>query len=97
MRITSIELAGSSRTVLRDGTPGLPRAFARIEREGGNAEFIRITFLRPNQPEDIHDVLADDEGDQFSAAEMLQYELDGYRGTPSEIHDYLRVLQLLAD
>jgi len=96
MRITSIGLAGSSRTTLRDGSAGLPRVFARIEREG-SAEFIRITFLRPNQPEDVHDVLADDEGDQRSAAEMLQYELDGYEGTNSEIQDCLRLIQQLAD
>ena len=32
MRITSIELAGTSETTLRDGSPGLPGAFARICR-----------------------------------------------------------------
>ena len=96
MRISAIELAGSSKTTLRDGTPGLQRAFARIEREGGS-DIIRILFLRPNQPEDVHDVLADDEGDQRSAAEMLQRALDGYEGTNSEVGDYLRILQHLAD
>jgi len=96
MRITSMELAGSSRTMLRDGSAGRPRAFARIEREAG-AEVIRITFLRPNQPEDVHEVLADDEGDQRCAAEMLQRELDGYAGTNREVGDYLRVIQQLAD
>ena len=36
MRITSIELAGTSKTKLRDGTPGLPQAFARISRKLGD-------------------------------------------------------------
>ena len=96
MRITAIELAGSSKTTLRDGSPGLPRAFARIERDRG-ADVIRITFFQPNRPEDVHEVLADDEGDQRCAAEMLQRALDGYEGTNSEVHDYLRILQHLAD
>jgi len=95
MRISVIELAGSSKTTLRDGKPGLARAFARISRRTGD-EHIRVELLT-HASERTHQVQADDEDDQFSIAQILQHALDGYEGTNSEVHDYLRVIQQLAD
>ena len=95
MRITSIELAGTSRTTLRDGTPGLPRAFAKVSRTT-DAEYIEVTILRPGG-ERKHRIRADCEEDIRSVAECLQSQLDGYDGTNSEIEEYVRVLQHFAD
>ena len=95
MRITAIELAGSSRTTLRDGSAGLARAFARISRQAGD-KHISVELLT-HVGERTHQVQADDADDQWSMAQILQHALDGYEGTNSEIHDYLRVLQHLAD
>ena len=95
MRIRSIELAGESKTTLRDGTPGLPRAFARISRKPGD-EHIAVELIIPGD-ERTHHVQADDRDDQWSMAEILQHALDGYEGTNSEIDEYFRVLQRFAD
>ena len=95
MRITSIELAGTSQTKLHDGTPGLPRAFARISRPNGS-DHIHVEILAPGS-ERTHHVQADCEEDIWSMAECLQYHLDGHRGTNSDIHDYYRELQRFAD
>jgi len=95
MRITAIELAGSSKTTLRDGSPGLARAFARISRRAGD-KHIRVELFTP-AGERTHQAQADDEDNQFSMAQVLQHALDGYEGTNGEVHDYLRVLQHLAD
>ena len=95
MRITAIELAGSSKATLRDGSPGLARAFARISRRAGD-EHIRVELMTP-AGERTHQVQADDEDDLFSMAQVLQHALDGYEGTNSEVQDYLRLLQYLAD
>ena len=95
MRITSIELAGTSRTMLRDGTPGLPQAFARLSRKAGE-EYIEVEVVTPAATRK-HLVHADDEDDQRSMAAILQEALDGHEGTNSMVHDYLRVIQYLAD
>ena len=95
MKITSIELAGSSKATLRDGTPGLPRAFAKVSRTT-DAEYIEVTILRPGV-ERKHMIRADCEEDIRSMAECLQTQLDGYDGTNSEIEEYVRVLQYFAD
>ena len=95
MRITSIELAGTSNTKLRDGSPGLPGAFAKISRKQGD-EHITVELLTPGG-ERTHHVQADDVDDQWSMAECLQAHLDGYDGTNSEIEEYARVLQHFAD
>jgi len=94
MRITSIELAGESKTTLGDGTPGLPRAFARIGRKPGD-EYITVELLMPGS-ERTHQVQAGDSDDQWSMAEILQHALDGYEGTNSEIDDYYRAIQHFA-
>jgi len=95
MRITSIELAGKSKTTLSDGTPGLPSAFARISRKGGD-EYITVELLVPGG-ERTHQVQADCEEDIWSMAECLQFQMDGFKGTNSEIDDYCRLLRQLSD
>jgi len=95
MKISSIELAGSSKTTLRDGTPGLPRAFARISRPNGR-DYIQVEILAPGG-EGSHHIQADCEADICSMARRLQRTLDGYDGSNSEIEEYLRVLQHFAD
>ena len=96
MRITSIELAGTSNTKLRHGSPGLPRAFAKISRTT-DSEYMEVTIIRPECADRKHMVQADDADDQWSMAECLQETLDGYRGTNSEIEEYVRVLRHFAD
>jgi len=95
MRITSIELAGTSKTTLHDGRAGLPGAFARISRAQGD-DHITVELLTPGN-ERTHRVQADDRDDQWSMAEILQHALDDYEGSNSEIHDYLRTIEYLAD
>ena len=95
MRITSIELAGTSETTLRDGSPGLPGAFARICRTQGD-DHITVELLTPGN-ERTHHVQADDRDDQWSMAQILQHALDGYEGSNSEINEYLRIIEYLAD
>ena len=95
MRITSIELAGTSKTTLRDGTPGLPRAFARIHRVPGG-EFIEVTILAPGG-EHIHKVPADRPANLWPMAERLQETLEGCRGTHGDIDECFRVIQMLGD
>jgi hypothetical protein len=95
MRITAIELAGSSKTTLRDGKPGLARAFARVSRRAGD-DHISVELLT-HAGERTHQVQADDGDDLFSMAQILQHALDGYEGSNSEVHDYVRILQYLAD
>ena len=95
MRITSIELAGTSKTTLRDGSPGLARAFAKISRKQGD-EFITVEMLIPGGDR-THQVQADDNDDQWSMAQCLQEHLDGHKGTNSDIHDYYRQLLVLSD
>jgi len=95
MRITSTELASTSDTKLRDGSPGLPRAFARISRKPGDGH-ITVELLAPGC-ERAHQVQANDADDLWSMAECLQAHLDGHKGTNSEIDEVYRELQRFAD
>ncbi len=95
MRITSIELTGTSKTTLRDGSPGLPGAFAKVSRKQGD-EHITVELLTPGG-ERTHHVGAADRDDQRSMAQILQHALDGYEGSNSEIQDYMRIIEQLAD
>ena len=95
MRVTSIELAGTSKTTLRDGTPGLPRAFAKITRTT-DADSIEVTILRSGG-ENKRMVRADCAEDIRSMAECLQHHLDGCKGTHSMVHEYVAILQYFAD
>ena len=95
MRITSIELAGTPKTTLRDGSPGIPGAFARICRVQGD-DHITVELLTPGNDRS-HEVQANDRDDQWSMAQILQHALDGYEGSNSEINDYLRIIEYFAD
>jgi len=95
MRITCIELAGTSDTKLHDSSPGLARAFARISRKPDD-EHITVELLSPGC-ERTHQVRANDADDQWSMAECLQEALDGYRGTNTDIDAYYRELRRFAD
>ena len=95
MRVTSIELAGTSDMKLRDGSPGLPRAFARISRKPGDGH-ITVELLAPGC-ERTHQVQADDADDQWSMAQILQHALDGHEGTNTDIDAYYRELRRFAD
>ena len=95
MRITSIELAGTSRTTLGDGTSGLPRAFARLSRKMGD-EHITVELVTPHG-ERTHQVQADDADDQRSMAQILQHALDGHIGINGDIDEYFRAIQMLGD
>jgi len=90
MRITNIELAGG----VEDGQ-ALPRAFAKISRKQGD-EYITVELLTPGG-DHTHHVGADDRDDQWSMAQILQHALDGYEGANSEINDYMRIIEQLAD
>lgn len=96
MRITTIELAGT----IEEGKH-LPRAFARISRKLGDeyitVEYIAFSGAETNEATRAHKVRADDADDQWSAAEMLQWELDGHKGTNGDICDYFRLFEMLAD
>ena len=94
-RITSIELAGTSNLTLRDGTPGLPRAFAKIGRKNGD-DFFTVEILAPGIDR-THHVQADCDEDIQSMADCLQQTLDGYEGTNSERNEYYRILENFAD
>jgi len=95
MKITRIELAGVSNTKLRNGTPGMPAAFATINRKAGN-NCIHIELLTPTGQR-THHVQADCDEDIRSMAECLQETLDGVRGTNGDIHGYYMILQYFAD
>ena len=95
MKITSIELAGTSKTKLRDGSDGLPRAFARISRVAGD-EFVTVLLLT-SSGERTHHVQADCDEDIRSMADCLQQTLDGCVGTNSDVHDYYLELLRLSD
>ena len=95
MRITSIELAGTSNTTLHDGSPGLARSFARISRKLGD-EHITVELLA-HGCERTHQVQADDADDQWSMAQILQHALDGHEGTNTDIDEYYGELRRFAD
>ncbi len=90
MRITNIELAGGI-----EDNQVLPRAFAKIARKQGD-EHITVELLTPGGDR-THHVGADDRDDQWSMAQILQHALDGYEGANSEINDYMRIIEQLAD
>lgn len=87
MKIIEMKLAGH----MKKGD--VPRHFATIHRIPGQA-MITVKLISCDG-ERTHQVRADDEGDVFSMAEILQECLDGCRGTNSMIHDYYRLLQHL--
>jgi len=73
-------------------------AASAIAKRRYGTNHIEVTILKPDQPNGReHEVQADCEEDLHSMADCLQHELDGRRGTTSEIHDYYRQLLLLSD
>jgi hypothetical protein len=86
MKVTRIEIKG------RTGT-------AAISRESENkVECIFCEIRNPaGQRVAIHHVDVNDRDDQFSMAQGLQHQLDGYSGTNSEIHEYFSILEMMAD
>ena len=89
MRLTRIDF---------EGRPGRYATAQRRQRTDGLPAMIDVTLLTPEQPDGrVHHVQADCEEDLWSMAERLQHHLDGQRGTNSDITDYYRELQRLAD
>ena len=92
MKITSINLAGSTEKGKK-----LPRAFARIGRTL-DGDYIEVETLAPDGALcRTHLVAPDCEEDIRCEAEQLQRILDGHAGTNTDIEEYVRVLQQLAD
>ena len=89
MQMIEMKLAGH----MKKGD--VPNHFAVISRVPGN-ETISVKLISCDG-EVEHKVTADDEGDVFSMAEILQVCLDGHHGTNSEIYDYYRLLQHFMD
>jgi len=89
MRITRIDFEGK------------PDHYATAQRRtasGNAANVVVVTILTPDIPNGReHHVTADCEDDIRSMAECLQYHLDGYRGTGSDVHDYYLELLRLSD
>ncbi len=106
MKITQIELAGSSKATLSDGSPGLPRAFARISRRNGEDQ-IKVELLAPGQDKTWYLDPTPDPGpanassphaaDLYPAAMLLQETLDGRKGTNSDVQEYFNILLRFAD
>ena len=90
MHITEIKLAAH----IKRGQL-TPEYFATLHRVP-DSDYIAVTLHTPKG--DIeHTVMADDEADVFSMAEILQECLDGRRGTNSDIHSYYCLLQHFMD
>lgn len=73
----------------------IPDAFATIHRIPGN-DYLTVMIICP-AGEHKHRVQADCQEDIWAMAERLQYHLDGYAGTKSDIHDYYRILGYFMD
>ena len=94
MRVTAIEFAGAAKKTAKDPV-GMPQAFARVTRRQDNV--IEIVTITPDRTR-TRTLRADcDESALFYRAQELQEILDGHVGTNSDINDYFRELQRLAD
>ncbi len=97
MRIRKIEIAGSSDTVLRDGTPGLPRAFVELTRDPVR-KTIKIGVLSPKRKQcTTHEIPADDDGEIRAVAATLWFILHGHDGTNSDVEELVRIIGYLTD
>ena len=96
MRITRIDFEGRHEI---NGQSG--HRYATAQRRDGmhnGPDIIEVTILSPESPDGRkHYVNADCEEDIFSMAECLQFQLDGYTGSNSEINDYHRALLRLSN
>ena len=89
MRLTRIDF---------EGKPGHYATAQRRTASGNAANVVVVTILTPEQPDGReHHVAADCEDDIRSMAECLQYHINGYRGTGSDVHDYFLELLRLSD
>lgn len=86
MKILQIKLA--SKQVIYDV---LPVKFGIIERVPTN-NFIKVTIIDADDEKE-HFVQTDCKEDVYSMAECLQYQLDGYTGSKSEINEYYQLLE----
>jgi len=85
MRINKTEIEG------REGTS------ARISRKP-QSDWIDVTILTPEIPDGRqHAVTADCRDDVWSMAEVLQLELDGYRGAGGDKREYYAILEQFMD
>jgi hypothetical protein len=89
MRIYEIKLLG------KQADDGVPKCLVSIQRPfGGDGITVNITTLKSerkyygslNRPQDIR-----------TLAECIQYELDGCKGTLSEIQEYYKLLESFSD
>jgi hypothetical protein len=84
------------KTITLTGATGCWATIERVSTRGGECIGVRI-FNRDGTLGRTHAVATDDREDQFSMAELLQPQLDGYNGTNSEIHDVFNYITLFAD
>ncbi|MBI9017353.1 MAG: hypothetical protein JEZ07_08855 [Phycisphaerae bacterium] len=81
--------------LIKENKGGDPTKTATITRKHGD-EYIKVVMIDGDNVL-THHVLPDCQEDVFSMAGCLQYYLDGYEGTNSEIHDYYRILENFMD
>jgi len=92
MKVKTITLEGETNytaTISRGTSP----------EEVQSTEIYIIVEIRDAEGElvNMHLVSRDDQADQFSMAECMQYMLDGCKGTNSMIHDFYMELQRFAN
>ncbi len=85
MQITRIDIASDDN-----------QRFATLIRKPG-ADTIEVELLQPGETR-IHIVQAgaDYHDDQWSMAEILQWAIDGYRGTNGDIEEYFQAIHRIA-
>ena len=89
MQITRIDFEGS---------PGRHATCQRRAGRDGGPTVLVVTILTPDQPDGReHHVLADCEEDIRSMADCLQHQLDGRRGTGSDVYGYYVELLRISD
>jgi len=90
MNVTEIQLTGTM-----DKKTGRPIAVASISKNRtGDYLTVQIDTGSPLTPEiREHKVEINNEDDLFSMAQCLHFQLEGRKGSNSEIHDYYRLLQ----
>ena len=91
MTVYEIKLAGTI-----NNKTGVPIAFATIHQDRNDSRVrVSITDYSPTSTDNerVHWVETDNEDDLFSMAECLHFQLEGRKGSNSEIHEYYRLLQ----
>ncbi len=89
MRITRIDFEGKT---------GYYATAQRKTSFGSKPTVIVVTILTPERPNGREQsIAADCEKKIYAAAQRLQHDLEGYRGTNSDIHGYYSELLRLSD